>query len=161
MELNLSELPSVIRNTTFDPLTNSIIEGANEVVTSVSVSSDILDSGITIIEDLSYIELSGSYEDQFNDSGKYVHRGSSDKLEKPTIFISLNDLPPDEDLFEYIQDPTPQIVITYTVTITYNIITTNPTLSSSQFDLIFVDTFTHTIINDTTTGTTVVGNYYK
>jgi hypothetical protein len=159
MDLQLTELSNVIRNTNFGSLSNGIVTDTGETVTNVEIVADKPDSGIILSTNFSNVTVSGSYEDQFNDRGEYVTRGSSNKIEEPTIFTKLNELPPNEDLYEFIQDPKPQEVITYTVTITYNYQEVGPPVVN-QTDLIFVDSFTHTVINDHTSGYNVVRNYY-
>lgn len=156
MELSLTELPNVIRNQNFGSLSNNIITEDGEVVIDVQVVPDKSDVGITITTTDSSITISGSYEEQFNDRGEYVSKGSSNKIEEPTVFTNIIDLPPNQDLYEYIQDPKPQEIITYSVTITYNQVAPLPI----QTDLIYTTSFTHTILNDVTTGYNILKDYY-
>lgn len=168
MELEITKLPDVIRNTDFGTLSNNIIvtdDGSIiETVTNVDVIVDKQDSGITLSNTLSSITISGSYEDQFNDEGEYVSKGSSNLIEDPTIFQSISDLPPNQDLYQFEQDPKNKETITYNVSITYNRNTTSsdsPSTTLSENGLIFEDSFTQDVRNDDTLGYHVLRDYFN
>lgn len=168
MDLEKTELSSVIRNTAFSALTNSIVLETGETVTAVSMNTDISDSGITLATSLSAVTVSGSYLGLFNDYGEYVSLGSSDKNETPTTFTNIDTLPPNKDFYLFRQDETPSKTITYTVTVTYDKETSTPSSAdppgpptvTNETDLEFVGTFTHQVNNSVTLGYNVVSAYY-
>lgn len=171
MDLEKTELSDVIRNTEFGTLTNNIVldntEGVVETVKEVTITADIEDSGITLNTILSSVSVSGSYEGLYNDIGKYVSKGSSDKSEEPIIFTSIDDLPPNKDFYLFEQDQAQSKTVTYTVIITYDKETTSsgegsppPPTVITETDLSFTDTFTHTVNNSHTLGYNLVGSYY-
>ena len=172
MDLEKTELSDVTRNTEFGTLTNNIVlddtAGVVETVTNVIITADIEDSGITLDTTLSSVSVSGSYEGLFNDTGKYVSKGSSDLIEEPIIFTSVDDLPPNKDFYLFEQDQAQSKTVTYTVIITYDKETTSlgegspppPPKVITETDLSFTDTFTHTVNNSHTLGYNLVGSYY-
>ena len=168
MDLEKTELSSVIRNTTFSALANSIVLDAGETVTAVAMTSDISDSGITLATSLSAVTITGSYLGLFNDYGEYVSLGSSDKTETPTTFTNIDNLPPNKDFYLFRQDETPSKTITYTVTVTYDKETSTPSTAvppgdptvTNETGLVFVDTFTHQVNNSVTLGYNIVSAYY-
>lgn len=172
MELEKTELSDVIRNTEFGTLTNNIIlddtEGVVETVKEVTITADIEDLGITLNTTLSSVSVSGSYEGLYNDIGKYVSKGSSDKIEEPTAFVSISDLPPNKEFYLFEQDEAGSKTVTYTVNILYDKETTTsgegepppPPTVTNETDLTFTDTFTHTVNTDVTLGYNIVSSYY-
>jgi hypothetical protein len=172
MELEKTELSDVIRNTEFGTLTNNIVlddtEGVVETVKEVTITADIEDSGITLNTTLSSVSVSGSYEGLYNDIGKYVSKGSSDKIEEPTVFVSISDLPPNKEFYLFEQDEASSKTVTYTVNVLYDKETTTsgegepppPPTVTNETDLTFTDTFTHTVNTDVTLGYNVVSSYY-
>ncbi len=172
MDLEKTELSSVIRNTTFSALTNSVVldptAGVVETVSAVTITADISDSGITLATSLSAVTVSGSYLGLFNDYGEYVSKGSSDLIETPTEFTNIDNLPPSKDFYLFEQDTADSKTVTYTVTVTYDKETTTadensppgPPTVTNETDLVFVDTFTHKVNNDPNLGYSVVSAYY-
>jgi hypothetical protein len=168
MDLEKTELSSVIRNTTFSALANSIVLDTGETVTAVSMTADISDSGITLATSLSAITVSGSYLGLFDDYGEYVSRGSSNLIETPTEFTNIDNLPPNKDFYLFEQDSTPSKTVVYTVTVIYDKETTTPDDNSppgaptvtTETDLVFVDTFNHEVKNSHTLGYDIVSAYY-
>jgi len=172
MELEKTELSDVIRNTEFGTLTNNIVldvtEGVIETVKEVTITANIEDSGITLNTTLSSVSVSGSYEGLYNDIGKYVSKGSSDKIEEPTVFVSISDLPPNKEFYLFEQDEASSKTVTYTVNILYDKETTTsgegepppPPTVTNETDLTFTDTFTHTVNTDVTLGYNIVSSYY-
>ena len=172
MELEKTELSDVIRNTEFGTLTNNIVlddtEGVVETVKEVTITANIEDSGISLNTTLSSVSVSGSYEGLYNDIGKYVSKGSSDKIEEPTVFVSISDLPPNKEFYLFEQDEASSKTVTYTVNILYDKETTTsaegepppPPTVTNEIDLTFTDTFTHTVNTDVTLGYNIVSSYY-
>ena len=81
------------------------------------------------------------------DTVKYVEKGSSDLLQTPTIIYNIGDTPPNKDVYEVNQDPTPGITRTYTVTVNY-------TTGSTKFD------FSQYVRNDVTVAYHFLQDYY-
>jgi hypothetical protein len=155
MNLSLTELSPVIRNTEFSLLTNSLVIEEDEVVTSLTITASHEDSGITlsVAEDLSSVSVSGSYNGLFNDYGEYVSKGSSTKIETPTSFTNIDTLPCNKDFYMFKQDSKQSVIVTYTVDIVYD------TLNSTGLTL--SESFTHTVNNSHTMGYAIVGTYYS
>lgn len=160
MNLALSTLDPVIRNTEFSSLSNALVPEEGETATSITITTSHEDSGITlsVAEDLSSVSVSGSYNGLFNDYGEYVSKGSSNLIETPTEFTNIDNLPPNKDFYLFEQDDTDHVIITYTVTIIYD----RETISTSTLeeDLEFIGTFTHKVNNSVTLGYNVVSAYY-
>jgi hypothetical protein len=160
MNLSLTELSPVIRNTEFSPLTNSLVIEEDEVVTSLTITASQEDSGITlsVAEDLSSVSVSGSYNGLFNDYGEYVSKGSSTKIETPTSFTDINTLPCNKDFYMFKQDSKQSVIVTYTVDIVYDTYI-DDVLDSTGLTL--SESFTHTVNNSHTMGYAIVGTYYS
>jgi hypothetical protein len=172
MELEKTKLSDVIRNTNFSAMSNNLIldttVGVVETATSVTITSDIEDSGITLSTSLSDVSVGGSYLAQFNDYGEFVSKGSSDLIEEPTSFLNIDNLPPNKDFYLFEQDSTDHVIVTYTVTVIYDRETTTqgtgepapPPVVTNEEDLVFIGTFTHKVNNSITIGYDIVSTYY-
>jgi hypothetical protein len=170
MELEKTKLSDVIRNTNFSAMSNNLIldttAGVVETVTSVTITSDREDSGITSSTSLSDVSVAGSYLAQFNDYGEFVSKGSSDLIEEPTSFLNIDNLPPNKDFYLFEQDSRDHVIATYTVTVVYDRETSTAGLPpaadtvDTEEDLVFIDTFTHKVNNSITIGYDIVSTYY-
>lgn len=155
-----SVLPAVVRFETFnttitfsassegiDPETGDpiVIEGT---VFSANCVKNFVDEEILVANGVSSVTISGKHTTAFAlDEVKYVEKGSSDKLQIPSIVYNFIDVPPDKDLFEVNQDPADGVTRTYTVDV-----------STSVGAQTFV--FSQFVDNDVTVGYNFLQDYY-
>jgi len=147
--LSPTTLPDVMRNTSFSTVI-TITPEAGETINTISVTPSAVDNHITITTSTvdSTVTLSGMYFSGFNDNAKYVSKGSSDRLETPTIVNSLDALPPNKDLFEFNQDGAASITIDYLISVKYDSLVTDTA------------TISHTVKNSPTLGYNILNSYF-
>lgn len=115
MAITIDPIPNVTRNTSFSH-TVTATATAGETIDNIVVDfASTAYGGITLLDD----NISGSYEDIFNDITRSVSKGSSDRLETPLVTNNVDDIPAGRDLYQFIQDPADTKTATYTVTTTY------------------------------------------
>jgi hypothetical protein len=158
--LSKESLVTVTRYQNFTDNIDIIPTGTVTEVTCVSEGQQ--DSGISISSSLSSITISGVNKDiPWNDIGIYVEKGSSDLLETPKQVIGISNIPPGKDLISYSQDLKQQVIKNYNVTVKESVSSEGeeePPPSPEEVITNFV--VTQTIVNDWSSGTTFVRNYY-
>lgn len=109
----------VQRNTDFS-VTIGVEGDDGETIDSVSIVGVDQDPGVTVSAGTESITISGNYQAAYpNDQGKYVFKGSSDKIMAPIVVNSTAAIPPNQDLFSWLQDSTPLVTKQYTVTVEF------------------------------------------
>ena len=88
------------------------------------------------------------YYSGFSDNAVYVSKGSSNKKETPTVVNSLDALPPNKDLYEFNQDSTASITVTYTIDVEY------------ESEVIDTETIDHVVKNSPTLGYNILTSYF-
>ena len=147
MTLDPPTLTSVVRNTSFTrTLTVEPEEG--ETINTISVTSSLPDTHISITVEDDTITIGGMYYSGFSDTAKYVEKGSSNKLQAPTVVNSLDSLPPNKDLYEFNQDGTASITVTYTIDVEYD------------SEITDTETITHVVKNSPTLGYNLLTSYF-
>jgi len=152
MILSPTTLSPVVRNTSFTR-TITVTPEDGETINTISVTSSLPDTHITITVLDDTITISGLYFNGFYDVAKYVSKGSSNKIETPTVVTSLEALPPNKDLFDLSQD-TANKTVTYTINVKYD---------SEAID---TETINHSIQaissnpNILSTGTLILNSYF-
>lgn len=134
-------------STTVDPLT-----GISTTITGTILSANCIknftDSDVLVANGVSSVTINGIHKTAFSaDEVRYVEKGSSDKLQIPTIVYNISDVPPNKDLYYMNQDPADYVIRTYTV----NVVST---LNSASL------TVTQTVVNDVTVGYNFLRNYF-
>lgn len=143
-----SVLPSVIRYENFSTTITFSSSDANDVITSCKCVKNFSDNNVIVANGTTSVTISGQHRTGFpSDVVKYVEKGSSDKLQTPTIIYDIGSTPKNKDVYEVNQDPTPGITRTYTVTV-------NHTLGSDQFN------FSQYVRNDVTVAYHFLQDYY-
>ena len=157
---------SLVTVTRYQNFTDSIEIIPTGTVTEVTcVSEGQQDSGITISTSLGSITISGINKDvPWDDIGIYVEKGSSDLLETPKQVIGTSNIPPGKDLISYSQDLKDQIIKNYNVVVKESVTPEAPEGEEapppSAEEVITNFVVTQTIVNDWSSGTTFVKNYY-
>ena len=90
---------------------------AGEVFESVTASLNINEPNIRIIPSVNSVAILGTYIDPFEDKFKYVNKGSSDKIETPTIVTGVANMPKNKEMYELQQDTRAESIKTYTVVV--------------------------------------------
>lgn len=140
-------LNSVVRFQTFSQ-TITFSADALEVITSAKCVKNFVDADVLVANGISTVTISGKHTTAFeNDEVKYVEKGSSDKLQAPTIVDNFSDVPSNKDIFEVNQDPSEGVTRTYTVVVTHS-------MGSNTF------TFSQFVDNDVTAGYNFLRSYY-
>lgn len=147
MILSPTTLSSVTRNTAMTK-TITITPEEGETINSVSVTSSLPDTHITITAVDDTITISGMYYSGFNDTSIYVSKGSSNKLETPTVVNNLDALPPNKDLYEFNQDGRGSISVIYTINVKYDSL------------IIDTETITQVVKNSPTLGYNILRSYF-
>lgn len=146
-----TSLPSVVRYENFNVVVTfagTDMQGNPAIISSANCVKNFVDSEVLVANGISSVTISGRHTTAFaNDEVKYVEKGSSDILQTPVIVDNFFEVPPDKDLFEVNQDPSPGVTRTYTFYVTSNIGSEEITLSQ------FVD-------NDVTAGYNFLTGYY-
>ena len=142
----------VQRNTDFS-VTIGVEGDAGEVIDSVAVEGIDIDPGVTATAGAESITISGNYQAAYpNDEGKYVFKGSSDKIMAPIVVNSTADIPANQDLFSWLQDSTPLVTKEYTVTVAFT--------DAEDEEGVETITFEHEVINDWESGTAFLKDYF-
>jgi hypothetical protein len=147
--LSPTTLSAIRRNTSFSTVI-TITPEEGETINTISVTPSVVDNHITITtsaED-STVTLSGMYVSGFHDTAKYVSKGSSNRLEVPTVVTSLDLLPPHKDLFEFNQDGASSITIDYVISVKYD------------SEVIDTETISQTVQNSPTLGYNILNSYF-
>lgn len=143
----VSSLSSVVRYETFSE-TISFSGDALEIFLSANGVKNFVDGNVYVTNGVSSVTISGKHVTGFaQDEVKYVEKGSSDRLQTPTVVYNIADTPPNKDVYEVNQDPTEGITRTYTVTVVYD-------TGSQEF------TFSQYVRNDVTVGYNFLKDYY-
>lgn len=139
-------LPTVERYQTFSSTISLSVDVG--VITSVTFDKDFVDPEITISNSTSTLTVSGKHTTAFEgDEVIYVTKGSSDKIETPSIVTNFASVPADKDLIEVNQDPSESKTRTYTAII-------NHSGGSNTFIL------TQTVDNDVSSAKNFLEDYY-
>lgn len=103
------------------------------------------DAGVTIQANAIF----GAYNEIFSDGGsyKYVSLGSSDRIETPTTVTTRSEIPPNQDLFEFIEPATEKAEAAYNIF--------SPNTNPREF----LTSFSHDIRN-TFDGDSYLTNYF-
>lgn len=144
-------LDLVARNVEFS-FTVSASGDDGESFTSVNATKNFDDDNVVITSGISSVTISGIYVNGFIDIGRYVRRGSSDKLQTPVEVIGIDNIPQNQDLYDYSQDLTAFITRDYTITV-------NGSKDGSPFTSTF--NLEQEVGNDWSTGTAFCGSYYS
>lgn len=138
-------LTTVERYQTFsDTIT---LSSTGEIITSVNFVKNFTDPEILLTNSTSTLTVSGKHTTAFNsDEVIFVEKGSSDKIETPSVANSFSTVPPKKDLIEINQDPSESKTRTYTATVIH-----------SNGTSIF--TFTQTVDNDVTSAMNFIEEY--
>lgn len=139
-------LPTVERYQTFSTTISLAVDVG--IITSVVFDKNFVDSEIAISNSTSSLTISGKHTTAFNgDEVIYVEKGSSDKLQTPSVVTNFSSVPLNKDVIEVNQDPSESKTRTYTAII-------NHTGGSNTF------TLTQTIDNDVTSAKNFLEDYY-
>ncbi len=142
-----SVLTSVKRYQTFTE-TITFSADAGEVISSANCVKGFVDSEVLVTNGVSTVVISGKHTTAFGqDEVKYVEKGSSDKLQTPSVVYKFSDVPANKDLFEVNQDPSEGITRTYTVNVTHS-------AGSNTF------VFSQFVDNDVSAGYNFLQDYY-
>jgi len=96
-----------------------------DVINSVTATlSGISEPGITITPGNTSVSIVGTYADPFSDVFTFVSKGSSTKLETPSTAIGTENMPAGRELYNLNQDLTQIATKTFSVTVTFNTIST-------------------------------------
>ena len=119
---------------------------------------------INITNNNSSFTLSGSYLGAFRDVFTYTDAGETNKTQTPKTAIGLENLPPEQNLFEFKQDRRQSVDIRYDVTVTYTVTIQNTTIggfgnSYTTYSGTEYLTFTHTVIQNLEAVRRVMQNY--
>ena len=145
-------VPNVQRNTDFT-VTIGVEGDDGEVIDSISIVGVDQDPGVTVTAGSEDVTIAGNYQAAYpNDRGKYVFKGSSDKLMVPIVVNSTAAIPPNEDLFSWLQDDTAFVDKEYTVTVEFTDSEDEP--GTEVLSLL------HRVINDWSSGTAFLKDYF-
>lgn len=98
--------------------TITAIGDAGEIFESVTASLQENEPGVSIVSRVDSVTIQGKYiNDPFLDTFKYVSKGSSDKIESPTIVVGVANMPSKKELYELNQDTRENSIRTYNVTV--------------------------------------------
>ena len=140
-------LTTVERYQTFTS-TVSLTADAGEIITSVSCVKNFTDPEINVTNGTSSIVISGKHTTAFDgDEVIYVEKGSSDKIQTPSVVTNFSTVPENKDLIEVNQDPSESKTRTYTATV-------NHSAGSNTFII------TQTVDNDITSAKNFLEDYY-
>jgi len=133
-----SELPSVTRDVAFST-TVSATGDAGETILSVSAElvGEPLEPLVNIFNSESSSTLSGQFKNGFVDVFQYVSKGSSAKIEIPTVVIGQENVPLNQDLFDLNQDKNQFINRTVSVTVEYEDMGAPGTFSATLTQLVY------------------------
>lgn len=123
-----------------------------ETIDSISFQLDgTPEPGLTITSNEDTLNIVGKFIDPFLDTFKYVEKGSSDKIEEPTIVVGVANMPSNKDLYELNQDTRLFEMKTYRITVNYedeffvsnsaNFIVTQKILNDLEGIRSFMDTY--------------------
>lgn len=132
-------------NATITASTDDVMETINFVNASLSGVSE---PGLTITPGNTSVSLVGTYADPFSDVFTFVSKGSSTKLEAPTVVVGTENMPANRELYNLNQDLSQTETKTYSVIVTYN---TNLTQGF---------TVTHDILNELEGIRSFIDTYY-
>ena len=133
--------------TTVNPITGIPVVTTGTIL-SANCVKNFVDADIVVANGISSVTISGIHKTAFEaDEVRYVQKGSSDKLETPTILYNISDVPPNKDLFYLNQDPKDSVTRTYTVKVV-------STLGSADLD------FTQVVVNNTDVAYNFLRNYF-
>jgi len=120
-------------------ITASGDEMESNIIVSAS-STGISEPGITVTSGSILATIIGKYVDPFLDTFKYVSKGSSNKIETPTIVVGVQNVPSKKELYDLTQDTRQFETKTYQITVNYE----------DEFLVLGTETFTVTqkIMND-------------
>ena len=139
-------LPTVERFQTFSTTISVSVDVGT--ITSVEFDKDFIDPEITVSNSTSTLTVSGKHTTAFDgDEIIYVEKGSSDKLQTPSVVTSLANVPANKDLISVSQDPSEIKTRTYTANV-------NHTGGSETF------TITQIVDNDVTSAKIFLEDYY-
>lgn len=160
-----AQIPSVSRFDTFsttisftdtvtstDPVTGLPVTTTGTIL-SANCAKNFTDADILIsngtIENSMTVTISGIHKTAFlNDELRYVEKGSSDKLQTPTIVYNILDMPPNKDLYYLSQDDTYSVTRSYTIRVV-------STLNSANLE------FTQVIFNNHEVASNFIRNYFN
>jgi hypothetical protein len=91
-----------------------------ETVTSVTVTASLEDDSVTLTNGATEASASGEYTIALFPGGiaKYVDKGESDKTQEPVVVSDFTLIPDGKELFQVIPDSNEEVTVTYTVTAT-------------------------------------------
>jgi hypothetical protein len=127
-------------------------EMESNIIVSAS-STGISEPGITVTSGPILATIIGKYVDPFLDTFKYVSKGSSDKIESPTIIVGVQNMPSKKELYDLNQDTRQFETKTYQITVNYD----------DEFLVPGTETFTVTqkILNDLESIRSFIDTYYN
>jgi len=100
-------------------ITASGDEMESNIIVSAS-STGISEPGITVTSGPILATIIGEYVDPFLDTFKYVSKGSSNKIETPTIVVGVQNMPSKKELYDLTQDTRQFETKTYQITVNYD-----------------------------------------
>ena len=100
-------------------ITASGDEMESNIVVS-AISTGVSELGVVITSGPILATIIGKYADPFLDTFKYVSKGSSDKIETPTIIVGVQKMPLKKELYDLNQDTRLFELKTYQITVNYD-----------------------------------------
>lgn len=104
-------------NATITASSDDVLETINFVTATLGGVSE---QNLTITPSSSSVSIVGTYADPFVDILTFVSKGSSNKIETPTSVISIENMPPNKELFNLNQDLSQIETKIFTIVVTFN-----------------------------------------
>jgi hypothetical protein len=153
MAISISILPAGEEDNEIQETTRAV-RTVDAIITASSDDGEIInlvnctgESGLVITPGNTSVTIVGKFTDPFVDTFKYVSKGSSDKIEEPSIVVGVANMPRDKELYDLSQDTKLFELKTYTVTVTYDdteteqFIVTQKIINDLEGIRSFVDTY--------------------
>jgi hypothetical protein len=144
-------LPTVVRLKEFSATVNAVLT-EEESFDIISVSAELsqgIDPGLKFTSGTDSVVISGKHVSGFVDILTYVDNGQSDKTQTPKKVTGIENMPPDQNLFDLNQDGNQSIERSFKITVKL----------SNDTEQIF--TLTQTVENDLESIRSFMGSYYK
>jgi hypothetical protein len=126
MAISISISPAGEENNEIQETTRAV-RTVDAIITASADDGEIInlvngtgESGLVITPGNTSVTIVGKFTDPFVDTFKYVSKGSSDKIEEPSIVVGVANMPRDKELYDLSQDTKLFELKTYTVTVTYD-----------------------------------------